>query len=242
MKKVLMVVGASSEMGMASIEALHERYDYIIAHYFHMSERLQRLKEVLGKKIYCINADLSEETQIEKFIRDTSATGLIPTHILHFPAHQIKIQKFHKISVETFEKSYSISVKSLIQILQYYLPKMTKNRGGKVLIILSYVLQGMPPKYSADYVITKYSLLGLVKSLAVEYADKNITVNGISPGCTETKFIKEMNEYIIEENAKASPIGRNLKVDDIVPTIEYMLSDGANYINGENIFITCGRG
>jgi 3-oxoacyl-[acyl-carrier protein] reductase len=118
---------------------------------------------------------------------------------------------------------------------------MAKARDGKVLVMLSYVVDGMPPKYSVDYVMTKYTLLGLVKSLAVEYADKGITVNGISPAFTETRFVDGMLDYFKEENKKSSPIGRNLKVEDVIPTIEYMLSSGADCINGQNILITCGR-
>ena len=134
-----------------------------------------------------------------------------------------------------------ISFKSLILILQSFMPKMAKLKYGKVVLLLSFVIDGMPPKYCSNYVMTKYALLGLMKSLAVEYADKGITVNGISPAWVMTKYIDNQPDFLVEQNAQLSPIGRNLLVSDIVPSINWLLSDGADCVNGQNISITCGR-
>jgi 3-oxoacyl-[acyl-carrier protein] reductase len=241
MGKTLLVVGASSDMGIATIEKIKDNYDCVIAHYLHMNDKLHDLANRMGDKMVCIKADLSETEEINSFVTYIQQIERFPDHIVHFPAQQIKIQKFQKTGWSVFQKGWDISVKSLVLILQAFLPKMAKARDGKVLVMLSYVVDGMPPKYSVDYVMTKYTLLGLVKSLAVEYADKGITVNGISPAFTETRFVDGMLDYFKEENKKSSPIGRNLKVEDVIPTIEYMLSSGADCINGQNILITCGR-
>lgn len=241
MEKVLLVMGASSDMGVATIKNVESGFDFIIAHYLHMNEELEKVYNSLGDKCILVKADLTVDEDIYRFIETVKSTNHVPTHIIHFPAQQIKIQKFAKTKWENMERGLSISLKSFVLILQTFLPIMSKQKYGKVIVMLSYVLDGMPPKYSADYVMTKYALLGLVKALAVEYADRGITINGISPAFTETKFIEGMLDYFKEENEKASPIGRNLVIEDIIPTIEFMLSEGSNCINGQNISITCGR-
>ena len=75
-------------------------------------------------------------------------------------------------------------------------------------------------------------MLGLVKALATEYAPKGITVNGISPAWVNTKYIDNQPDILKEQAAMNSPMGRNLEVAEIIPTIEYLLSEGASCING----------
>lgn len=108
-------------------------------------------------------------------------------------------------------------------------------------MMLSMAVNNPVPKYHSDYVMVKSALLALVKSLAAEYAEKKITVNGISPGWVMTKYIDYMPDYLVAQKAQESPIGRNLEVADIIPTIRFLFSKGAECINGENILISGGR-
>lgn len=241
MRKVLLVIGASSDMGMASIEKIGFNYEHIIAQYFHMNDRLYELNKRFGEKMTCMQADLSEESQVIHFIESVNNAGLQPVHILHFPAPMCTNQKFHKIKWDIFQNEMDISLKSLILVLQAFLPNMVKQHYGKIIVMLSFVVSNAAPAYCANYVITKYAMLGLVKALAAEYAGKGITINGISPAWVQTKYIKNQPDLIVEQNAQASPLGRILMVEEIIPSIEYLLTDGADCINGQNIAITCGR-
>lgn len=99
---------------------------------------------------------------------------------------------------------------------------------------------GIPPKYQAAYVSVKYMLLGLMKSLSAEYADKGITINGISPDMIETKFLTNIPDMVVQKNAQNSPIKRNLTLNDVIPAFEYLLSDAANAVTGQNLGITGG--
>ena len=63
-------------------------------------------------------------------------------------------------------------------------------------------------------------------------------VNGVSPDMMETKFLADMPELIIRQYAENSPAGRNLTVEDVIPTFEYLLSDGADMVTGQNIGIS----
>ena len=231
----------SSDMGIALIDYVANKYDTIVAHYFHMNDKLSGLREKYREKLILIQADFSTGEDIEQVTGLLSDIDSALCHVVHLPAKQIKVQKFPKIQWGDFEVEYNISVRSIVRILQTLLPTMAKEMHGRIVIMLSDAVVNIPPKYSADYVTTKYALLGLVRSLAIEYADNGITVNGISPTFTETKFIDGIAEFFKEEHRNNSPIGRNLLPEDIIPTIAMLLSDEAMCINGQNIPINCGR-
>jgi 3-oxoacyl-[acyl-carrier protein] reductase len=104
------------------------------------------------------------------------------------------------------------------------------------------VARAIPGKYAVPYTTAKYALLGLMKCLAAEYADKGITVNGVSPSMIETNFVSGLPELSRQLNAAQSPMKRNLSVDDVTPMLEYLLSDSADMVTGQNFAIMGGNG
>ena len=239
MGRSLLVIGGSSDIGMGTVRQIGMEYDKVIVHYNHMNDELRALEKELGA--VCVQADLSDEAQTRKMADTIRQMDIVPSHILHLPAPPCVNQKFHKIKWDVFRQEMDISLRSLVYISQEFLPLMAKQHYGRLVVMLSFVVNGMPPAYCSNYVVTKYALLGLVKALAAEYAGKGITVNGISPSWVMTKYISNQPEILIAQNAERSPIGRNLEVSDVVPAIKYLFSDGAMCINGQNISITCGR-
>ena len=240
-EKVLLITGASSDIGVNLIKKINKEYDFIIAHHNGDKKNLTELKEKLGKKIILIQGNFMNEQDTYKFVEEIKNTGKIPTHIVHLPAGKCENMKFHKITWEKFQQDINIALRSLVIILKEFLPQMAKNKYGKVVVMLTSYTTNIPPKYLASYVTSKYALLGLVKALANEYSDKGIKINGISPSMIETKFLKDIPELIVKQNAMNSPTGSNLIVEDVIPTFEFLLSDHSNSITGQNIAITNGN-
>ncbi len=164
-----------------------------------------------------------------------------PTHIVHLQAGKYENIKFGKITWNKFNTDINIALRSLVIILNNFLQEMAKNKYGKVVVILLSCTINIPPKYVSSYVSTKYALLGLVKALSNEYAEKSIQINGVSPTMMETKFLKDIPELIIQQNAANSQTGKNLSVDDVVPMFKFLLSEDANCITGQNMAITNGK-
>lgn len=131
-------------------------------------------------------------------------------------------------------------MRSIVLILQEFIASMAKNRYGRIVFMLTGNTKNIPAKYQTSYVTVKYALLGLMKSLSVEYMDRSITVNGVSPDMMETKFLSELPELIIEQNRERSPLGRNIYVEEVVPVIRLILSDSCASMTGQNIGITGG--
>lgn len=106
-------------------------------------------------------------------------------------------------------------------------------------MLTAYII-GIPSKFQSPYIIVKYALLGLMRNLASEYAAKKINVNAVSPDMMETKFLSELPELVLEQNAKNNPLGRNISIDEVIPTIEYLLSSASDIVTGQNIGVTGG--
>ena len=96
------------------------------------------------------------------------------------------------------------------------------------------------PKFQAAYITIKYALLGLMRDLAREYIPRGVRVNAVSPQMMETKFLSEMSSLVVEQNAKESPLGRNITIEEIIPTFKLLLSEESDAIVGENISVTGG--
>ncbi len=240
-EKVLLITGASSDIGVKLIDEINKDYDYIIAHHNGDESNLKRLKEELKEKLILVAGDFRDENKTYEFIENIKKTGKIPTHIVHLPAGKYENIKFSKLTWDRFQNDINIAFRSLVIVLNAFLPLMAKNKFGKVVVMLTSCTTNIPPKYLSSYVSTKYALLGLVKALANEYADKGIRINGISPSMIETKFLENIPELIIKQNAMNSPTGSNLAVDDVIPMFEFLLSEKSNSITGQNIAITNGN-
>lgn len=240
MKKIILITGASSDIGIAYIKQCHEQYDIIISHYNNGNSVLLELKQSLGKKMILIQADFNNPESVQAMIQTIMDFGYMPEYVLHLTAPKYENVKFSQTNWELFEQGLHTSLRSIVMLLEAFCPFMVKKRYGKIVFMLSAYTGGKPPKFSSPYITVKYALLGLMKELSAEYADKGITVNALSPSMIETKFLAKVPDYIVQQNAIGSPLGRNLMADDLVSSLAFLLSSGADYITGENLFITGG--
>lgn len=239
-KKVLLVTGASSDVGSKLIQRVAGNYEAILAHYCRGKDRLEAMQEELGNRLVLLQADFTDMESVAAMVERIDELGYVPDHIVHFPAQKVNPQRFHKTDVEQYTLGFTTSVASIVLILKHFLPKMSKQKYGKVIFMLTSFTLNAPPKYQAPYITAKYALMGLMRDLAREYADKNIMVNGVSPDMMETRFLSDMPELVIRQNADNNPMRRNLVVEDVLPTFEYLLSDGADLVTGQNIGVTGG--
>lgn len=238
---MLLVTGASSDVGQALIRKVAGNYDKVLAHYCHNAEPVEALQREYGEKIVDFQADFSDLSSVESMADEIEQLGFSPDHIVHLPALKVSAQKFHKTDPSQYLDGFHASVVSAVVLLRRLIPAMCKRHYGRIVIMLTSFTLNAPPKYQAPYITTKYALLGLMRDLAGEYAGKDVMVNGVSPDMIETKFLSDMPELAIQQNAANSPAGRNLTVEDVIPTFVYLLSDGAGMITGQNIGVTGGN-
>ena len=238
-KDIILIIGASSDIGLNLIKNIDEDA-LILAHYNSSNKKLLELSKNINNELVTLKADLSKEDEINKLLDVIESDYGIPNKIIHLASNKVENIRFKDVSWIDFEKDINISFKSAILILNRFLPEMAKLRKGKVIIMLSSYVLGVPPKALTHYITIKYALLGLVKSLASEYSDKNIQINAVSPSMIDTKFLDNINEKFVELNAYNHPLKRNATVDDIAPIIKMLISKESDYMSGVNIPITGG--
>ena len=237
---MLLVTGASSDVGCALIRRIAAEYDVIWAHYCHSGQAVEELHSELGEKIVPIQADFLDIGSTEGMIRQITASGQMPDHVVHLPALKTFNERFHKCGWQDYQTGIDTSLRSIVLLMQAFIPYMAAQRYGRVAFMLSAYLLGVPPKYQSPYITVKYALYGLMRNLAAEYADKGITVNAVSPDMIETRFLERIPKPAIRQNASRNPLGRNLTPADVVPAFAYLLSDAAEAVTGQNLGVTGG--
>ncbi len=245
--KVYLITGASSDVGLAFIRSLEEKSlknkekAVVLAHYSSHEEALRSMaaqSEALS--ILPMQADLSQPEGVKGLLEQAMGHCECPDYIIHLPAPRLKYTRVRQFDWEDALREIKVQALSLGEIGKAFFGKMAKRGRGKVVVMLSSCTIGMPPRFMSRYTMAKYALLGLMKSMAVEYAGKGININGISPNMMETKFLEDIDEKIVEMNRESSILKRNVKLEEVVPAIHFLLSEGSGYMNGVNLNITGG--
>lgn len=243
MEKVYLIIGATSQMGMAYMKRLNELNEKItiIALYFGEKSDLDNLnKDLENITMDFVECNLSNSQDVQRIIEYIKEKYTAPTHILHLAARKFEYVKFSKFDWDKTLLDLEIQVHSFAEIMKAFLPIMAKQKYGKVVAMLSSVTKGVPPKYLSSYVIVKYALMGLINSLVSEYKEKGIQINAVSPTMVETNFLSEIDDRIIEMTAESSSMKRNVEIQEVVEAISYLMSDNSNYTNGVNLGLTGG--
>ena len=242
MQNVYLITGASSDVGCALIRRLadHDSQALIVAQGAGDLNRLAELCREFPGRIRTYDVDLTDENALNAFIADVQTSCPAPTHLVHLPALRVINTKFKKFDEERFELDLSVQVRSAVKLCKTFVPLMAKARRGRVLFMLTSYLIGVPPKNTAAYIMAKSALGGLAKSLAADYAPFGVTVNCVAPSMMETRFLADTSDLIVQASAEANPMGRNARVEDVVPAMEFLLGDEAGFITGVTLPITGG--
>ena len=237
-----LITGASSDIGCAVARSLLSRPDgpAVLAHSFASGERLRLLQAEFGNRLQLLEADFSRRSSVEAMAERIASEHGTPAEIIHLPALRLTYERFTKFNWDRFEADIAIQVESAVILLQRFLPKMAKLPRARVLFVLSSVIHGVPPKFMSMYTMVKYLQLGLMRSLAAEYASSTVRINAISPSMVETRFLQEISHVAVQMSASASPQGRNATTADLLGAIEFLLSPASDYIHGIDIPIAAG--
>lgn len=248
MKKIL-VVGASSDVGMSYIKELIADYANancmeqpdILAHYAHDANGLSDIqKEFPDVKLRLLQGDFKEEGSTMHFVDQVVEWGC-PDVIVYLPASRFEYMKLKGLKWETIETEMHVEVRAFALLCKALLPLMAKRKSGKVAVMLTEYTLGMPPKYMSHYITAKYALLGFMKAMASEYGNKGININAISPAMIETKFLSNVDERIVQMNAEGNELKRNVSIKEVVQGIKFLVSEGSDYMSGVNLNMTGGN-
>ncbi|MDD6203109.1 MAG: SDR family NAD(P)-dependent oxidoreductase [Lachnospiraceae bacterium] len=244
MQAVYLITGATSDVGMAFLQKLNETVTEDIIIFAQYRSNKGRLEEAAKNwkhlELRYFKADLAKTEDVKRMISEMKETGLQLTHILHLAAAPLEYMRIKQWDEDKVKEDMQIQVFSFAEIAKEFLPSMAKKRFGKIVVVLSSVTLGTPPKFMSNYVTVKYALCGYMKGMAAEYADKGININAISPNMMDTKFLKKLDPKIVQLTAEQTMLKRNITVEETVKGIEFLLSDASSYINGINLNLSGG--
>jgi 3-oxoacyl-[acyl-carrier protein] reductase len=240
--QTILITGASSDIGCALIGSLLSRPNppVVLAHSHSSGEKLRALQSEFGEDLKLYEADFTQRASVSAMADQIVREAGTPSAMVHLPALRPSPERFTKFNWERFETDLAVQVGSAVILLQQFLPKMAKTPGARVVFILSSYVHGMAPKYMSMYTTVKYAQLGLMRSLASEYAATQVRINAISPSMVETRFLTELPEVSVQMQAASNPLQRNAMPSDLLGAIELLLSPASDYIQGITIPITAG--
>ena len=242
MSNQYLITGATSDVGIALLERLlaHNPGSKAVAQGWGDMSGLAPLQQQYPGQITLLEADLTSPQAVSAFVQEVETHVECPTHIIHLPALRALNTKFKKFDEDRLWLDMQVQIGSAVALCKTFLPKMAKQKKGRVLFMLTSYVIGIPPKNMAAYVTAKEALYGLAKSLSADYAAFGVTVNCVSPSMMETKFLAETPDLIVQAAAEAHPLKRNATPADVVPAMEFLLGEEAAFITGINLPITGG--
>ena len=197
--------------------------------------------EDLKKKFPTINIlkfDISEHSKIEEFIENVNSqlTGLdVVVNNAGITLDNLSL----RMKNEEWQKVIDINLTSTFLLCKYAIKKMLKNKYGRIVNITSIV--GHTGNIGqANYAASKSGMIGMTKSLAIEYAKKNITLNCVSPGFIQSNMTDKILESIKAVLTSKIPMSKLGSGEDVANTVAFLSSDAASYITGETIHVNGG--
>ena len=236
-KKNIIVTGASGGIGNAIIKRLNEAGANILA----SGTRIEKLEELKKKfeDIKILKFDISQSEKIEEFIENaTSELGGSLDGIVN-NAGITQDNLAIRMSLEEWQKVININLTSTFLMSKFAIKKMLKNKSGKIVNITS-VVSHTGNLGQANYTASKAGIVAMSKSLAIEYAKKNININCISPGFIQTAMTDKIDDKFKEVIISKIPSARLGEPDDIANAVLFLSSDQSNYINGETLHVNGG--
>ena len=235
--KNIIVTGASGGIGNSIVEKLYENGANILA----TGTKVEKL-EILKSKfdnIKILKFDISQQDKIEDFINDATKELGGSLDCIVNNAGITKDNLTIRMSLEEWTKVIDINLTSTFLMCKYSIKKMLKNKSGKIINITS-VVGHTGNVGQANYTASKAGIVAMSKSLAIEYAKKNINVNCISPGFISTAMTDQIDDKHKETIIAKIPSNRLGKPEDIANAVAFLGSDQSDYINGETLHVNGG--
>ena len=235
--KKIIITGATGGIGNSIVKILSDSGAKILA----TGTRLEKLEELKSKfkNTDILKFDISKGEEIEGFIENATKQlgGGLDCLINNAGITQDNLAI--RMNIDEWKKVIDINLTSTFLLSKFAIKKMLKNKYGKIINITS-VVGHTGNLGQANYTASKAGIVAMSKSLAIEYAKKNININCISPGFIKTDMTDKIDEKFKETIISKIPSSRLGEPEDIANAVLFLASDQSNYINGETIHVNGG--
>lgn len=241
-RKVAVVTGAGRGIGESVAKVLASRGVAVSVWDLNAegAERTAASIRESGGTALALTLDVSDPEAIATAAERTRAE-LGPVTILVNNAGISAYEPFEAITEESWDRMIRINLKGPFLVTQAILPDMFDAQWGRIINISSSSAQSGAAQMG-HYAASKGGVIGMTKALAIEFADRGITVNNVPPGFVDTPLLREgRDDAQIEFFASRMPMKRPGKPEDIAYAVAYLASDEAGYVTGQTLSVNGGR-
>ncbi len=235
--KTALVTGATGGLGGAIAKALQVQ-GATVALSGTRREVLDKLAAEIGERTHVLPCNLADKNEVEALVpKAEEAMGQLD--ILVANAGITKDNLFVQLKDEDWDQVIDVNLTATFRLTRAAVKGMMRRRFGRVIGITSVVgVTGNPGQ--GNYAASKAGMIGMIKSVAAEYARRNVTANCIAPGFISTPMTDKLNEKQREAILGRVPAGRLGTSEDVAAAVVYLASNEANYMTGQTLHVNGG--
>lgn len=240
--KVVLVTGASRGIGETIAKMFAAFGSAVAVNYLFGKDDAERVVGEInrhGGKSVAVQGDVSDPAQVRRMVEKVlEAYGTV--HVLvNNAVRDFHPTKFLGLRWDEVQKDIDVVARGAFNCCQEVIPVMLRQGGGKI-INLSTVATEIPPPEQVKYVVAKSALVGLTRSLAAEFASRNIQVNMIVPGVVDTDLVSHISQAQKMKIAEETPMRRNATPIDVAHAAVFLASSFSSFTTGQKLMVTGG--
>ena len=240
--KVVLITGASRGIGETTAKMFSLYGARVVINYFRSEEEANNIANEIndsGGEAMILKADVSDRQEVARMVSEVHKNYGGINILVNNAVSGYYAVPFKELSWEEIEKDIDVIIKGSFNCCQEVLPYMALDNYGKIINVSTLYAENPPPNV-CKYVIAKMGLVGLTRSLAVEFSQHNIQVNMVVPGFVRTDLTKHVSKIFVENIRHSTAMKRIATPVDVAKAIIFLGSSLSHFTTGQKIMVTGG--